>query len=336
MDQEIAADPFGERTRRYRRSMYLLGARIQFESNNRELLDLVDSAYYGLPSHRLSAKVKDLKITLLQSPLQHAQHAQRAGEPAPLGLLQGSGLLGGATAASDFVVLSPAELAALVVTSPKMLRFPYHTRYEMIEFAVFALASRAQHLIPLHGACIGKSGRGILLLGPSGAGKSTVALHCLLEGLDFLSEDSVFVEPGTMLASGIANFLHVRADSLRRLGRSRAANAIRKSPVIQRRSGVRKYELDLRRQPFRLAPSPLRIVAVVFLSAQRAGPHPLLASMSKAELHAHLELTQAYGASQPQWRTFIKKMGRIPAYQMRRGRSPADAVTTLRSLLATS
>jgi hypothetical protein len=155
-----------------------------------------------------------------------------------------------------------------------------------------------------------------------------------LEGLDFLSEDSVFVEPGTMLATGIANFLHVRADSLRRLGRSRAANAIRKSPVIQRRSGVRKYELDLRRQPFRLAPSPLRIVAVVFLSAQRAGTHPLLAAMSKAEARAHLELTQAYAASQPRWRTFIKNMGRIPAYQMRRGRSPADAVNALRSLLA--
>ena len=78
-----------------------------------------------------------------------------------------------------------------------------------------------------------------------------------------------------MLATGIANFLHVRADSLRRLGRSRAAAAIRRSPIIQRRSGVRKFELDLRRPSFRLAPEPLKIVAVVHLSAQRAGSRPL-------------------------------------------------------------
>jgi hypothetical protein len=155
-------------------------------------------------------------------------------------MIHGAGLLGGATFASNAVILSPREGAALVVVSPQMLRFPYHTRYELIEFAVFTLAARAQRLVPLHAACVGLDGRGILLMGPSGAGKSTVALHCLLNGFDFLSEDSVFVAPDTMLATGVANFLHVRADSLGWLGRSREAGAIAKSPVIQRRSGVKK------------------------------------------------------------------------------------------------
>src|SRR3546814_10687786 len=57
-------------------------------------------------------------------------------------------------------------------------------------------------------------GRGILLLGASGSGKLTLVLHSLLQGLDVLSEDAVFVQPDGMLATGVANFLHVRADAL--------------------------------------------------------------------------------------------------------------------------
>src|SRR5258708_36266490 len=133
-----------------------------------------------------------------------------------------------------------------------MLRFPYHTRYEVIEFAVFTLASRAQRLVPLHAACVGLDGRGILLMGPSGSGKSTVALQCLLDGFDFLSEDSVFVAPNSMRATGTANFLHVREDSLCWLGRSRARSMIRNSPIIRRRSGAGQFERDLPRGAFTL------------------------------------------------------------------------------------
>jgi serine kinase of HPr protein (carbohydrate metabolism regulator) len=59
----------------------------------------------------------------------------------------------------------------------------YLTRYELIEFAVFTLAQRVQGLVPLHAACVGRAGRGLLLMGGSGAGKSTLALHCLARRL---------------------------------------------------------------------------------------------------------------------------------------------------------
>jgi hypothetical protein len=340
-DPDSESDPFGERSPTLMsKRLQLLGGRIQFDSNSPELLRLVELAYTGLPRHRLSNKTPDLRIRLLlTSPptaqeLVRGQHAFSRPQPLPLKLLHGAGLLGGATDSSSFVVLSPRERAALVVVSPQMLRFPYHTRYELIEFAVFTLAARAQRLVPLHAACVGQGGRGILLMGASGAGKSTVALHCLLDQFDFLSEDSVFVAPQTMLATGVANFLHVRADSLRWLGRSREAAAIRKSPVIQRRSGVKKFELDLRSEGFRLAKSPLKIIAVVFLSSQGAGAHPLLQSLPKSELRSKLAATQAYGASRPQWRAFNRNVSRLDAFELRRGRHPLEAVEALRSVLA--
>jgi hypothetical protein len=325
------SDPFAERAETLAsKRVQLLGARIRFDSNSRELVRLVDLAYDGLPRHRLSAKSPELRIKLL---LTSPRHAVTRPEPPSLELFHGAGLLGGSTNPSNFVVVSPRERAALVAVSPQMLRFPYHTRYELIEFAVFTLAARVQRLVPLHAACVGQAGRGILLMGPSAAGKSTIALHCLLDGFDFLSEDSVFVAPKTMLATGVANFLHVRADSLRWLGRSREATLIRRSPTIQRRSGVTKFEVDLRQQPFRRARSPLRIVGVVFLSSRSAGARPLLKPLAKSQLLTNLARTQAYGANQLPWRLFAKNISRLEAFELRRGRHPREAVEALKSLV---
>jgi hypothetical protein len=161
-----------------------------------------------------------------------------------------------------------------------------------------------------------------------------VALHCLLEGFDFLSEDSAFVSPDTMLATGVSNFVHIRADSLRWLGRSREAAVIRKSPVIRRRSGVKKFEVDLRREGFRVAKSPLKIVGAVFLSPESTGSRPLLQPVSKSALLANLENTQPYAASQPQWREFRRNVSRLDTFELRRGRHPLEAVDAIRSLLA--
>jgi hypothetical protein len=328
---DLYADPFGERTPILREHLQLLGARFQFQSNSRQLLHLVESAYGGLPRHRLSDAGPRLRVSLqLMSGAQ--RRLRRALEPPPVNMVSGGGFLGGATQGSNFVVLSPQERSALVGISPQMLRFPYHTRYELIEFAVFSLAQRVQRLVSLHAACVGLGGRGVLMMGPSGAGKSTVALLSLLQGLDFLSEDAVFVAPDSLLATGIANFLHVPANSLGWIERKSAAT-IRRSPMIRRRSGVKKFELDLRRGGYRLAVSPLRICAVVFLSPKSAGGGPLLRPLSKSKLLANLAQAQAYAANQPEWPIFKNRVCRLDAFELRRGMHPIEAVEVLRALL---
>jgi hypothetical protein len=334
MGADLFSDPFGELSPiLVHEDLQLLGGRFRFESNSRQLLSLVDAAYGGLPRHRMSAPVPRLRLRLL---LTSAQYSSRRSEPPPLAMLSGAGFLGGATDSSNFVVLSPRERAGLVVVSPQMLRFPYHARYELLEFAVFTLAARVQGLVPLHAACVGRGSRGLLLMGPGGSGKSTVALQCLLQGFDFLSEDSVFVAPDSMLATGVANFLHVRSDSLRWLARGRDVTAIRKSPVIRRRSGARKFEVDLRRGDHRLAASPLKIVALVFLSQQSAGGRPLLKSLPKSALLANLTTAQAYAANQPEWSTFSKSVSGLDGFELRRGRHPLEAVAALRELLGSA
>lgn len=328
---DLFSDPFGEHGSRIeRRPLQLLGARFGFESNSRQLLHLVDAAYAGLPPHRLSARVPSLRVALVLTP---GGRAASRPVPATLATLSGADLVGGVSAASSVVMVSPAARAALVAVPAEMLRFPYHTRYELIEFAVFSLATRVQGLVSLHAACVGSGGRGVLLMGASGAGKSTVALQCLLQGFEFLSEDSTMVAPDTMRATGVANFLHVRADSLRWIARPSDAAAIRSSPVIVRRSGVRKFEVDLRGGKHRLAAAPLHLRSVVFLSARSAARGPLLRPLSGRELVRRLAAAQPYAAGQPHWAAFCRKAARLGAFELRRGAHPLEAVAALRTLL---
>jgi hypothetical protein len=328
---DLYSDPFGERLALVgRERMQLMGCDVEFESNSVHLLRLVRTAYAQLPPHSPSARVPELKIRLW---LAGEAAAHRPSEPPPLAMVAGAGFLGGATSSSSFVVLSPDQRAALVVVSPAMLRFPYHTRYELIEFAIFTLAARVRQLVPLHAACVGRNGRGVLLMGESGSGKSTVALLCLLAGFEFLSEDSVFVAPDALLATGVANFVHIRASTLRWVAQEREKAAIRKSPVIRRRSGVRKYELDLRQPRYRLASEPLKIRALVFLSAAAAGDEPLLRPLPNSQMLARVAAAQAYAAGQPQWKLFCKRLARIDSFELRRGRHPSESVQAIEELL---
>jgi hypothetical protein len=334
---DIEADPFGERSKVLgRRELQLMGGWFRFESDSPELLRLVDAAYEGLPAHRFSLRPPRFCVRLILAPIAahnstSAPAARRSRVPA-IRMLHGAGFLGSATDTSTIAVLSPADRSALIFISRDMLHFPYHIRYELIEFAVFTLASRGQGLVPLHAACVGLDGRGILLMGPSGAGKSTIALQCLLEGFEFLAEDSVFVAPESMRATGTANFLHVRADSLDWLEPAERSS-IRKSPTIIRRSNARKFEVDLRRKKFRLAKSPLKIIAVAFLSPRSGGSGPLLRRLSAADTLARLKQEQAYGAGLPQWRGFSRTLLRLGGFEILRGAHPTASVEVLRSLL---
>jgi hypothetical protein len=325
------ADPFAEHAPLLARApLQLLGGRFHFESRSAELLRLVDWAYAGLPAHELSGRTRDFNVSLVLNDAGPRTRGRR--EPPDLTLVGGAGFLGGVAGPSSFVALSPRARGALVVVAREMLKSAYHTRYELIEFAVFTLAARAQQLMPLHAACVSLQQRGVLLMGPSGAGKSTVALHCLLRGLDFVAEDAVFVRAKDLLATGVANFLHVCPDTLRWLS-ERQAHVIRAAPTIRRRSGVRKYEVDLRRGGHRLAAAPPKLSAVVFLSPRPAG-RTLLRPLSGVEVRDRLAAAQPYAACQPEWSRFAANLERCDGFELRRGRHPQEGAAALHELLA--
>jgi hypothetical protein len=331
-------DPFGERRRgALRARLQLLGARFEFETDSARLLRLVRQAYARLPPHRLAAIAPRFRVRLTLTPSPPARRSGRPrAEPPPVRALSAEGILCGAVEGAGFVTLNPQERAALIVVPHELLRYAYHVRYELLEFAVYVLAARVQRLVPLHAACIGRGDDGVLLVGPSGSGKSTLVLQCLLAGLDFLAEDSVLVQPAGLLATGIANFLHLRSDSLRFLEPKARAAVLHRAAVIRRRSGVRKVEVDLRRPGFCLARRPLPIRAIVFLSAKRAASCARLVSIPRSEMLGRLAASQRYAAHQPGWSAFNERASALPAYELRRGAHPRESVEALRELLGAS
>jgi hypothetical protein len=328
------ADPFGERQRpTVCVRQPILGGRFRFESDSVELLELAEAAYGGLPTHQFSAVSPEFRIEMRVLP--RAADGGR-GIPPPVRAQAGAGVLCGMMDESNYVVLMPAQHRALVVVSEDMLAHPYHVRYELIEFAVFLLAARGLNLVPLHGACIGQDGNGALLLGASGAGKSTLALHGLLDGMEFLAEDAVFVQPDSMLATGVANYIHAKEDALRFLDDEAVRGWISASPVIRRRSGVAKFEANLREGQGRPAPRPLRLVTAIFVSSETAAdPSRLIRRVHWEQVASRLAANQPYASGQSGWDRFVHRLTGLGVYELRRGKHPRDAVAAVRNLLAT-
>jgi hypothetical protein len=329
-------DPFGEhRQPLYSERLQLLGGQFDFETDSPRLLRLVRLAYARLPSHRFSATAPRLRVRLILGPGLRSSYPPRpaAREPPAVSTVAARGILCGALHGSTLTAIVPRQRIALVVVPRELLRYPYHVRYELLEFAVYVLAARVQNLVPLHAACIGRDGEGILLMGPSGSGKSTLIAQCLLGGLDFLAEDSVLVRPQGLRATGAANFLHLRPDSLRFLTGADRRRLLRASWPIRRRSGVEKLEIDARRPGYRLAPAPLRIRAAVFLATRNAGARRLLVPLRASVARQRLAADQRYAANQPGWGGFVRQFDTLPAYELRRGVHPRESVEALCGLL---
>jgi hypothetical protein len=326
-------DPFGEQqAMRHRGRFDVLGVRVAARSNSRRLLALFGEAFGSLPRHDLGAAAPRIDVTLSLLP----SMARRHRDVPRVKLRSGAGFLSGVIDANNFVMASAEQRRALVCVDRGMLAFPYHVRYELMEFAVYTLVPRVLGLVPLHGAAVASHGRAVLLTGPTGSGKSTAFLNCALSGLELLSEDAVFLEPRSLRATGCANFLHLRTDGMQAVRDPGLRAAIRRSPVIRRRSGVRKFEYDLRRSNMRVAPDAPRLAAVIALSPRQARGARLLEPLSPAQALRWLRCEQPYARAQASWTDFCRSLAGVPAYRLLRGKHPEDAADALRSLLSGS
>jgi hypothetical protein len=209
-------------------------------------------------------------------------------------------------------MVSAEQRRALVCVDRGMLAFPYHVRYELMEFAIYTLVPRVLGLVPLHGAAVASHGRAVLLTGPAGSGKSTAFLNCALSGLELLSEDAVFLEPRSLRATGCANFLHLRTDGMEAVRDPDLRAAIRRSPVIRRRSGVRKFEYDIRRSTMRVAPHAPRLAAVIAAVAASCAGARLLEPLSPAQALRWLRREQPYARAQDSWADFCHSLAGVP------------------------
>lgn len=326
---DLLADPFQERAdcdKNWRTPV--LGVPFHLESNSAALLRIARQAFERLPRHRLrDGSARPLRITLRRVA---DAHPGWTSPPRP-NLSSGNGLLCALVDGNNFVVIDPRAHSAFVQVEDRMLRHPRLMRYELIEFAANTLAARVHGLVPLHAGCVGDGRRGLLLLGTSGAGKSLLTLHAAFGGLEFLAEDSVFVDARTLRATGLSAFVHPREDALPSIGYG-LRTMVRRSPRILRRSGASKHEVDLRGGRARLARRPPRIVSTVVLSAERPARSRPVVRLNPRQLRRVLRDEQPYGVAQPSWGEFERGLLRAGGYRLAR-LPPEEAVHWLRCIL---
>lgn len=327
---DIERDPFGESPKSARRwRTTVLGTRFVFTSNRRELLDLARQAFAQLPVHRwprAATATSNIVLRYVAGP------DDAASMPPKPRMSAGAGLVCAHFDAGNFVIIDTSGTRALIQVNSAMLRHPRLLRYEMIEFAAITAATRLRGLVSLHAGCVGANGHGVLLMGASGAGKSTLALQAALAGLDFLAEDSVFVQPHSLRASGLSAFAHARDEALPLIGDRAARRVVGRAPRIERRSGVRKREIDMRQGFARLARQPLRIVGAVVLAPGGRRDARALAPLSAAQFRRVLRAEQVFARGRPGWREFEQRMIAAGGYRLARV-SPEAGVQALRGLL---
>ncbi len=324
-----AADPFGERRGLRHRAVHrVLGGRFEFLADEPALLGLADEAFGGLHTRGDRRSERRFRVVLQAS----GADASDPGDVPSMRYFAGAGTIGGVIDAANLALVECARAAALVRVGPSLFASRYRARCELLEFAVYTLAARVLRHAPLHAACLGLGDRGVLLSGDSGAGKSTITLLGAAAGLAVLSEDSTLVEPRRLRATGLASYVHVRADTLRFVTDAALRRRIEASPVITRRSGVVKYEVDLRSSGLPSAVAPLSMRALVFLSSRAAGRQPLRRLDADAAI-ARLAREQPYAAAHDTWPALAARMRRLPAFELRRGADPQATVAVLRGLL---
>src|SRR6185312_12974985 len=129
-------------------------------------------------------------------------------------------------------------------------------------------------------------------------------------------------------------YLHLKGDALDFVENDAIRGWVAHAPVIRRRSGIRKFEVDLRQEYGRPAANPLSLVGAVFVSAQSADlPGALSTPLDAREAGLLLEGDQPHASSQPGWRRFKREILDRGIHQLRRGCHPRDSVDALCRLL---
>ena len=184
----------------------------------------------------------------------------------------------------------------------------------------------SQGLLLMHSAVVGTDGKGVIIAGYGGAGKSTLAVSCLLAGMDFVSDDCpFFTSDGILEAFPIYTSVCLNQDVLHALNPS--------MPVIgEYRIG--KYVLDASDYNFssRLA---IHGIIVPAMPVVGHGPEivriPAMSSILKITLST---IFQTFGLRDPElMQTMISRLKGLPAYEFRQSRDSRKNAEYLRQFI---
>jgi hypothetical protein len=151
------------------------------------------------------------------SPLELRVIVQPSGDVAvpPVYRKQGA-LISAVSDAYNFAAADAVRLTANFWLSERTAADCALMRWHYLDALVFMLLTQ-QYVVSLHGACVARNGRGILLCGHSGAGKSTLSVAAARAGFTFVSDDCTWVrtDSNPLIAIGKPHQVRLRHDAAR-------------------------------------------------------------------------------------------------------------------------
>ncbi len=177
---------------------------------------------------------------------------------------------------------------------------------------LFFLWGESRNMLMAHAAVVGTDGKGVIIAGHGGTGKSTLAVSCLLAGMEFVSDDFVFFSSeGELKAFPIYSIVCLNRDMHEAMNPS--------LPVLwEYRKG--KYALDASTYPF--SPQlPVRGSIIPVFGKAVKEPEIIPIPAKTAIVRTAISSMHAWGIqSIDLTRTMISRLSGLPSFEFRQCR----------------
>ena len=186
-----------------------------------------------------------------------------------------------------------------------------YLRSNFLEKAVYLLLG-ASVVTDLHAACVGRSGKGILLFGDSGAGKSTLAYACARAGWTFTSDDTSYLINNSSAPRVIGHCHRVRF----RPSAKTLFPELENRSVSPRMEGKPSIEVPIRELPVEHVAAETDIEAIVFLNRQPGARGELVRQPIGTAPHRIGQGLYSAGEVRARHERILQTLDDVPAYEL--------------------
>lgn len=241
---------------------YPLGFPTELRTNSPEILKLA-SGLWSVFEHRFDKQPIRVDVYV-------AEGYSPACPPTPVFRIAQPLLLTVADAENYSVVNLERGTTHISLLRPTMKYRSYVEYFFLLSAPLCHIA--ATHATPVHGGCVARNGRGVLLCGDSGAGKSSLAYACARAGWTYVTDDASFILNDSRERRVIGNCHQVRF----RPSAAQLFSEVDGLEITPRAAG--KPSIELRTAPMQgiNRAETAQIDFLVFLNRRAPGPPALV------------------------------------------------------------